>query len=113
MPLYYWPSNPHTGAEGPLASTPYSRALRQAGVKNVPITPYDTYGRPSMFMGWVGPIPAPPTIPVPTPIGILPGYMGEVDARALQGPTPKPHPAGDYAPEQRLSWSAILKRFRR
>lgn len=113
MGLYYWPSNPYTGAEGPLPRTPYSRALSRAGKTNVPTVPYDTYGRPSMFMGWVGPIPAPPTMPVPTPIGILPGYMGEVDAKAIQGPTPKPHPAGEYAPAGRLSWSAILKRFGR
>lgn len=113
MPLYYWPSNPNTGAEGPPLSTPYAKALRGAGAKNVPATPYDTYGRPSMFMGVVGPAFTPPTMPVPTPIGILPGYMGEVDAKVVQGPTPKPHPAGEYAPNQRLSWGAIFKRFGR
>ena len=92
-----------------LPRSRYAQALRdEAGL---PSRPYDYYSRPSMYPGPVGPVPAPPTIPVPTPIGILPGYRGDISALKYQGVVPREHPAGPYAPEGGyITWADVVKR---
>lgn len=92
-----------------LPRSRYAQALRdEAGIKTMP---YDFYSRPSMYMGPVGPTPAPPTMPVPTPIGVLPGYRGELSALQYQGVVPREHPAGPYAPKKGyMTWADVVKR---
>lgn len=92
-----------------LPRSRYAQALRdEAGIKT---QPYDFYSRPSMYPGPVGPTPAPPTMPVPTPIGVLPGYRGELSALRYQGVVPREHPAGPYAPEEGyITWADVVKR---
>lgn len=108
----YWPAPPNHGAEGPLPETQYARALRAAGSKNFLQVPYDTYSRPSMYMGPVGPVPIAGVWYAPQiPIGYPPGELGPVDAYRAQGPLPDPaRPAWRPAPE--FTWADVIRRRR-
>lgn len=110
-----WNVPPTHGAEGPLAvqPSPYGEALRRVPSYPDPARPYDTYGRPSMWPGPVGPAIVAGGLPVLTPLARLPGYRGEVDWRKLSGPFPKPHPADEYAPPPTITYEDILKVRRR
>lgn len=108
--MAYWPASPYNGAEGPLPETAYSQALR-GGAKSVLNAPYDSYGRPSMYMGPLGPVPVNNLYYVPQILlGYPPGVGGPVDAYRAQGPLPQTAPP--WGPEPSITWAQVLGKKR-
>ena len=86
------------------AKSPMAEKVRK-GARSFLTVPYDTYSRPS---GYMGPVLAMAYVPdyVATPLGILPAYYGEAGIGEIQPVLEKPHPSG--MPPRR-GWRLSLK----
>jgi hypothetical protein len=95
------------GGEDLPAPSPQANAIRRGAWGDILRRPYDTYSRPS---GYMGPVLGAPQVPdyVPTPLGILPAYYGELPIGQDPGQPIllKPHPSGA---EPKKGWRLSLK----
>lgn len=109
-----WRVPPTHGAEGPLSvlPSPYGEAIRRLPSYPDPRRPYDAYGRPSMYPGPAGPSRYTSGYPPLMALALLPGYRGEVAWARLVPGYPKPHPAGEYAPDPIWTYQRLLQRRR-
>jgi hypothetical protein len=101
------------GGEDLPAPSLRANAIRRGAWGNILRRPYDTYSRSS---GYPGPVLGKLYVPdyVPTPLGILPAYHGELPIGQDPGQPilPKPHPSGvDSGGELRKGWRLSLKDF--
>jgi len=100
------------GGEDLPTPSPRANAIRRRYWGDALQRPYDSYSRPS---GYMGPVLGAPQVPdyVATPLGILPGYYGElfIGRDTGQPLLPKPHPSGEEPPPGcRLGFKDVLGR---